>query len=96
MPRIRQLADQYAQSDFIREINARSAWEGMEKNDDLGKALGVTGQSIGNYKRDPGRIQLKTMQKLVKALKPNPAIVLRFLGYSNQEIRKFAKETLSG
>ena len=48
--------------------------------------------SVGNYKRDPGKIKLKTMQRMVTALKLDPGVVLRFLGYSNRDIKNFAKE----
>lgn len=92
MPRIRQYEDKYIQEDLLKEIGSRCVWAGFKTNEELGNALGVTGASIGNYKRDPGKIQLKTMQRMVTALKLDPGVVLRFLGYSNRDIKNFAKE----
>lgn len=92
MPKIRQYADKYAQDDFLKELGSRCVWAGFQTNEDLGKAIGTCGASVGNYKKDPGRIRLDTMQKMVKTLKLDPGVVLRFLGYSSQDIRKFAKE----
>lgn len=92
MPRIRQYEEKYAQDDFLKEIGSRCVWAGFQTNEDLGKAIGVSAASAGNYKRDPGRIRLDTMQLMVKKLKLDPGIVLRFLGYSNNDIRTFAKE----
>lgn len=92
MPRIRQYEDKYIKEDLLKEIGARCVWAGIRTNEELGNAVGVTGASIGNYKRDPGKIQLKTMRSMVAALKLDPGVVLRFLGYSTQDIKKFAKE----
>lgn len=94
MPRIRQYEDKYIKEDLLKEIGARCVWAGFKTNEDLGKAVGVTGASIGNYKRDPGKIQLKTMRSMVAALKLDPGVILRFLGYSAQDIKKFARDQI--
>lgn len=94
MPRIMQYKEKYAEEDFVRELDARCAWERLKTQEEIGKAIGVSGPSIGNYRNKPGKIKLETMQKIVKVLKFNPGIILRYLGYSQQEIRKFAKEIL--
>ena len=54
----------------------------------------VTDMTIGNFRREPGARQIVLLQKMVKVLKPNPGPVLLFLGYSEKEIKKFAKEYL--
>lgn len=92
MPRIRQKADEYLRADLIREVDVRCAWHGIKTNEDLGKALGVTGMTIGNFRKEPGPRQINLLQNIVKVLKPNPAPILLYLGYSEKEIRKFAKE----
>ena len=94
MPKIRQYAEKYAQDDFVKEIGAKSVWAGFHTNEELGNAVGVSAASVGNYKRDPSKIQIKTMQKLISVLQLDPGIVLRFLGYSTQDIRKFAKDCM--
>lgn len=94
MPRIRQYQEKYAEEDFIRELDARCGWAQLKTQNEIGKAIDVSGASIGNYRKQPGKIKLETMQKIVKVLKFSPGIILRYLGYSQQEIRKFAKEVL--
>ena len=94
MPRIRQYADKYLRDDLLREVDVRCAWNGIKTNKALGDALGVTDMTIGNFRREPGARQIVLLQKMVKVLKPNPGPVLLFLGYSEKEIKKFAKEYL--
>ena len=86
MPRIRQNADKYRQSDFIREVDTRCAWCGIKTNQALGEALDVSGASIGNYRQDPEKMQVRVLKKM-----DIPAL-LAFLGYSEKEIKKFARE----
>lgn len=92
MPRIRQKSAQYTKDDFLREIDVRCVWAGIKSNEALGDALGVTGMTVGNFRREPGARQISLLQSIVKVLKPNPGILLLFLGYTSQDIRKFAKE----
>lgn len=80
-----------AQEEFIKEIDSRCVWVGIKNNEALGEAVGVSHGTVSNFKRDPGRIRVEVLQKLVKKLKLDPGIVLRFLGYSTQDIRDFAK-----
>ena len=91
MPKIRQYAEKYAHDDFVKEIGAKSVWAGFQTNEELGNAVGVSATSVGNYKRDPGKIKIKTMQKMISVLRLDPEIVLRYLGYSTQDIKKLAK-----
>lgn len=93
MPKLRQLEGQYNERDFLREIEARSAWHGLSTNEQLAKKLGTSGMTVGNYKKDPSKIRLETMQKMVKALDPDIRVVLKYLGYTDKQIKNFAKET---
>lgn len=86
--------EQNARKNFLLEIEGRCGFAGLKTNEALGDAIGVTGNTVGNFKKDPGRIRMDVMQKLVKALKLDPGVVLSYLGYSEQEKRKFAKEYL--
>ena len=95
MPRIRQLADQYADKDFWTEIDRQSGAMGLKSNAKIGKAVDVTGACIGNYRKEPDKIQVRTMRKIVEVLKPNIPVLLRFLGYSEKEIRRFAQGYIS-
>lgn len=92
MPRILQNADKYRQADFVREIDARSAWHGIRTNADLARLLGVTCPTAGAYRENPDRMQVSTLKKLVESLNPGIAEVLRFVGYSDKAIKKFILE----
>lgn len=92
MPTMGYSYQQIAEEDFVREIESASGAALMGSNAALGRAIGMNGQNIGNYKKRPDTIQMGTMRKIVKAIKPKPIVVLRFLGYSTQDIRNFVKE----
>lgn len=81
-----------ATEDFVSEIEAQSARAGLKTNVALGEKIGLTYQCIGKYKKQPDIIRLGTMKKLVRAIAPDAGVVLRFLGYSDEQISKFAKE----
>lgn len=91
MPKIRQYADLYAQRDFWREIDRRCPDAGVQSNNNaaLARAVGTADVTIGVYKQDPGKMQLKTLSRFVAVLKPDPGVILRLLGYSDKEIKKF-------
>lgn len=94
MPRIRQNEAQYLIKDFWVELDGQSGRQGLKSNAALGTAIGMSGQMIGHYRKDPGPMKLETIQKIVKLLNPNIWVVLKVLGYSDKEIRKFAKEAV--
>lgn len=94
MPRIRQKAEEYAQTDFLKEVESRCVWAGLKNNEDLANKVGVSAGTIGNIKRDPGRLRVDILREMIRQLKLNPSIVLCFLGYSSKDIRKWAKEYL--
>lgn len=93
MPQIKVYEEKYAREAFWKEVDGKGAMQGLKSNAAIGAAIGITGQCVGKYRRDTfGRMQLKTMQSIVKVLKPDPEVILRLLGYSDKEINKFAKE----
>lgn len=92
MPRNRQNEDRYAMEDFLAEFRARCARREFKTQKDIGKALGFSQKTAGNYLKKPGNITLSTMRVIVKVLKPDPGVILKVLGYSTSDIRKLAKE----
>lgn len=92
MPRIRQNEAQYLIKDFWAELDGQSGRQGLRSNAALGAAIGMSGQMIGRYRKDPGPMKLETIQKFIKLLNPNIRIILKMLGYTEKQIRKFAKE----
>ncbi len=92
MPRIRQYAERDAMKDFVGEINAQRARFGYDTQRSLAPVLGVCQATAGNYIRNPETIPFGVLRAIVKAVKPDPGILLKALGYSTQDIKKLAKE----
>lgn len=92
MPKLRQLESQYNERDFLAEIEGKRRYNRLS-NDEFGKKIGLSGKTVCGYKKDPGKIQLETMQKMVKAIEPDIRVVLKYLGYTDKQIKNFAKET---
>lgn len=94
MPRIRLKAEQYPPEDFWLEVDRRCHEAGIQggNNAALARAIGTSDVTVGNYRRDIGRMPVKTLSKIVSVCRPNPGIVLRLLGYSRKEINQYGKE----
>lgn len=52
---------------------------------------GICEVSARNYFSDPGRIQARTLRRIVKTISPDIGVLLRFLGYTPQNIARFRK-----
>lgn len=92
MPRLRQYADRDAMKDFVGEINAQRARFGYDTQRSLAPVLGVCQATAGNYIRNPETIPFGVLRAIVKAIRPDPGILLKALGYTTQDIKKLAKE----
>ena len=93
MPRIRQLAGEYAQADFRKEI-FRCLAERYENVTVRALAAETQlSQSTLNTKirHDLTNLDVSELQKIIPVLKPNPEIVLKLLGYTGEDIRKYVK-----
>ena len=95
MPRIRQYAERDAMKDFVGEINAQRARNGYKTDVDFGRVIGVCAKTVWNYTNDPGSIRFNVLRAIVKAIRPDPGILLKALGYTTQDIKKLAKEYTS-
>jgi hypothetical protein len=88
MPRIRQKADEYSMRDLIAEINAQCGRYGYTSQKSLGEALGVCQSTAGSYLKNPENIKFGALRAMVKVLRLDPVVVLKALGYTNQDIKK--------
>lgn len=57
----------------------------------LAEKIGICEASSRNYFKAPGKIQMDTMRRVVQKISPDIGVVLRFLGYTDKEIKTFAK-----
>lgn len=94
MPRIRQYAEHYAVEDFWTEIDRCCPLAGIQSCNAsaLGKRIGEGHQNLLNYRNGKTEMRVSVLRKLVTTLRPNPAVILKTLGYSEKEIRAFARE----
>lgn len=53
---------------------------------------GVSDQTIRQCRQGKIQLRLDTMQQIVKKLKPDIRVTLKLIGYTDSDIRKFAKE----
>ena len=98
MPRIRQLAEKYAENDqknvekaFWKSVKVRCAEQDIDTWADLGQQTGIPESTFQNYRANIGKVQINTMRKMVGLLKPDIQIVLLLLGYSEKDIQKFVQ-----
>ena len=92
MPRIRQNAEWDTMKDFLSELNAQRGRFGYSTQKAFGDAIGVCQATAGHYLKKPSIIPLSVLRAIVQAVKPNPDVVLRALGYTTQDIKKLVKE----
>ena len=94
MPRIRQYAERYAVDDFWKEIDRCCPLAGIQSDNAvaLEEKTGVDHQTLRNYRKSKTEMRVSVLKKLVTTLHPNPAVILKTLGYSEKEIRAFARE----
>ena len=94
MPRIRQYSDRYTAEDFWKEINRCCPLAGIQSDNSaaLGREIGVDGKTVTNYKKRLETLPFSALKNLVALLHPDPAVILKSVGYTEKEIRIFAKE----
>lgn len=96
MPPLKAYEEKYAREAFWKEVDGKGAQQGLKSNAAIGAAIGITGQCVGKYRVDTsGLMQLRTMKKIVEVMKPDPAVLLRFLGYSKKDIKEMAQEYIA-
>lgn len=91
MPRIRQYAVQYAESDFKKEI-FRCCAERYEEVSirALARETGIAQTTLNTrIRHDVSNLDVSELRRIVPVLKPDPAVILKLLGFSGEDIRKF-------
>lgn len=87
---------QKAKDDFWLELDHRCLDKGLAPGSaSLSQFVAVQPQTIRHYRKGKIAMQVDTLQMWVKSLSPDIRVVLKFLGYSDKEIKKFAKEVTS-
>lgn len=93
---VRQFADaEKARADFILCMKKGSldlCGEERQIYLFLAKKLGICYNSTRKYVHQPESMPVEVLTRLVKVMKPDIFLLLRFLGYKESEIKKFVKE----
>lgn len=95
--RIAREAEQ-AETALVLEIKSRCLATGADEHRIpayFADKINVCEASGRNYIKAPGKIQMNTMRRVVQKISPDIGVVLRFLGYSDKEIKQFAKEYIT-
>lgn len=91
MPRIPQNAEKYAKEDFQREIRSRQGYYDLMTYRALGAAADIPYGTLWSKLKDPDKLEVAELRKLVKTLCPDPMIMLALLGYSKQDLKRVRK-----
>lgn len=91
MPRIRQKADTYRNEDFRRDVLARLALLGIQQHD-LAEHLGVCDGTVSIMLRNPEKIQVKRLRKMIDFLGLEPTSILRLCGYEPKQIKEYLQK----
>ena len=89
MPRIYQNADKYAVADFQQDIRKQQGYYDLMSVRALAGAMGVPHTTLNPKLKEPKRLTVEELQKLVPVIHPDIGILLTLLGYSKQEIKRF-------
>ena len=88
MPKMKTDPDVVAQKEFKRAI--RVALAGMEMcQKELAEEVGVESSWMSRLLAEPGGLSANRLRKIVRVLRLDPGIVLKFLGYNDREINQF-------
>lgn len=91
MPRLKQKMSQYNESDFRQELYQRlaSRYEKVSVRA-LAEEAGISQSSLNTHLRhNVKNLDVGVLQKIIPLLKPDPTVVLKLLGYTSDDIRKF-------
>ena len=92
MPRIYQNAQKYAVADFQQEIRRQQGHYDLMSVRALAGAMGIPPTTLNPKLKEPHRLTVEEVQKLVTAIQPDIGVMLTLLGYSNQVIKKFKED----
>lgn len=88
MPRIAQYAEKYAKEDFQREVRVKQGYHDLMSLRALGDASGIPHSTLWAKLKDPDKLEVSDLRKLVKTICPDPLILLALVGYSKQDLKR--------
>lgn len=94
MPRIRQYAERYAEEDFRKEIFRRMAdrYEQISVRA-LARETGISHSALNTKIRENNtNLDIGELQRIIPILNPDPGIILKLLGYTPAQIKRFKEK----
>lgn len=84
---------QKAKDDFWLELDHRLLDKGLPPGSmSLSQFASAKDQTIRDYRKGKREMQVDTLRAFIKSLSPDIKAVLKFLGYSESDIKAFAKK----
>lgn len=93
MPRVHINAEKYAVADFQKEIRRQQGHYDLMSVRALAGAIGLPHTTLNPKLKEPHKLTVDDLRKIVPVIHPNIGVLLTLLGYSRQEIKKFKEET---
>lgn len=89
MPRIKQLANQYANEDFIKELRKKMIDYGYSSFAEVARMIQVDPRTLYRRVETPDKFTVSILRSIIALLCPDPGIVLTLLGYTQKDIKRF-------
>lgn len=89
MPKLKQYAEKYAREGFQTEIRRKQGEHDLMSVRALSREVGIPHTTLGPKLKDPDKLEVADLRKIVLAIDPDPGAVLELLGYDKKAIRKF-------
>ena len=88
MPRIKQYAHEYAVKDFQTEIRTQQGIHNLMSVRALAGVAGIPHNTLGPKLKEPDKLDVVDLRKLVEAIAPDPAVILALIGYDKKTINR--------
>lgn len=88
MPRITQYSEKYAKEDFQKEIRSKQGYHDLMSQRALADAAGIPHSTLWAKLKDPDKLEVADLRKLVKTICPDPLILLALVGYDSKTVKK--------
>lgn len=88
MPKLKTDPDVAAREALQTAVRVQLAQYGMYIYE-LGQAIGLSGNRCGELLAKPDSISLGRMRLIIRTLRLDPGVMLKFLGYDDREIKRF-------
>ena len=88
MPRIRQEADRYAREDLPEAVRKQQGVYDVMSVRALSSVVGIPLATLSRKLKDPDKLEVADLRRLVRAIQPDPRVILALIGYDSKTIRR--------